>query len=493
MAKSLSDFNDLHGAAGLDEVRRQLLAALDTEPVALTGPPPVSIENELPATETLRVPDDYGETRSDLSGPEQFEIPPDRGFEWVCELKKTMTGSYQANIFNAQLILQHDTCWRGVLGYCDFSYRIVKRALPPWDGAALGEWTDADTARLRIWFCKKYSMTPKTADADDAVMVAAQAQRFHPVREYLESLVWDGTERLDSWLQTYLGATKLAQTPKEAGENIDVEKYVTLVGRMWMISAVVRVMRPPVKVDSVLILEGLQGLGKSTALKILGGDWFSDTHFALGDKDGYQQMQGLWICELAELDSFNKAESTRAKQFFGSEKDRYRPSYGRRAQDFSRQCVFAGSTNQNNYLKDPTGNRRYWPVLCTKLDTALLARDRDQLWAEAVHYFREGLRWWVDDSEKYLFEGQQEERFEADAWEDLIVEWLNDVLNRGKDFTTADIMKGALKLEPGQIKPPEQTRVGRIMARLGWTTQRLGGRYAARKRVYRPPDGWNYS
>lgn len=489
MEKPLTDFNDLHCTEGLDAVGEQIFAAIESGIVVASPPLSDAEQNAIPPSDALRDQSESDQARSETLAPEQLEMPPPAGYEWMCQLKKTMTGSYQGNIFNAQLVLMNHTDWKGVLGYCDFSYRIIKRKLPPYHNAVLGEWTDADTARLRIWLCEKFSFTPKTADADDAVMVAAQAQRFHPVREYLEALRWDGTERLDEWLHTYLGATVVGRTPKEVGENFDVLKYQKLVGRMWMISAVVRVMRPPVKVDSVLILEGLQGLGKSTALKILGGEWFSDTHFALGDKDGYQQMQGVWICELAELDSFNKAESTRAKQFFGSDKDRYRPSYGRRAQDFSRQCVFAGSTNQDSYLKDPTGNRRYWPILCMKLDIEALERDRDQLWAEAVHCYREGARWWVAEDEKYLFEEQQEKRFESDAWEELIVGWLSDVVNRGRDPTITEIMQGALKLEPVQIKPPEQTRVGRIMSRLGWTVVRPGTG-ASRRRVYRAPENW---
>lgn len=445
-----TDFNDLHVAEGLDAVRACLLSPQ----IALRAPKPKA-----------------NEARSETRG----EGPP--GDDWRDRLTRSKTGEIKADIANAVRILEHDSRWAGVLGYCDFSYRIVKRRVPPFRDGVAGEWTDADTTRLRVWMSESYGFTPKTGDADEAVLMAAQSARFHPVREYLGKLRWDERERVNTWLTRYLGAP-------------DTE-YTRAVGRYWLLAAVARVMRPPVKADCVLILEGLQGLGKSTALGILGGEWYSDTHFALGEKDGYQQMAGLWICELAELDSFNKAESTRAKQFFGSAEDRYRPPYGRRTQTFARQCVFAGTTNQDSYLKDHTGNRRYWPIGCTQLDADALRDDRDQLWAEAALLYELGHRWWPGEHEKHLFSDEQEKRFSADVWEDVLHEFLLGSTERC--FTVADLFSEALAMQSHQMKPPEEQRIGRIMTRLGWPKVRRkvlrSGGYV-RLWVFERPDGW---
>lgn len=424
-----TDFNDLHVREGLDAVR----ACLRCPQAALRAPGP-----ELPAARSVS----RGE-----------EPPPD---DWEQQLARTKEGGIRPDIRNVVLILENDRRWAGVLGYCDFSYRIHKRKRPPIRDGAVGEWTDADSSRLRVWMAEHYAMTPKTGDADEAVLLVAQSARYHPVREYLESLMWDEQPRVDGWLARYLGAPD--------------NDYARAVGRYWLIAAVARVMRPPVKADCVLILEGPQGLGKSAALEILGGEWFSDTHFALGEKDGYVQMAGVWICELAELDSFNKAESTRAKQFFGSKEDRYRPPYGRRVETFPRQCVFSGSTNQDAYLKDHTGNRRYWPVGCSALDAAVLRRDRNQLWAEAMQLYLAGARWWPGDDEKRLFADEQENRFAGDAWEAVVKEKL--AASTATFMTVAEIASDTLGMANHQLKPPEEQRIGRVMARLGWRRAR---------------------
>jgi predicted P-loop ATPase len=244
-----------------------------------------------------------------------------------------------------------------------------------------------------------------------------------------------------------------------------------------------------VKMDNVLIFEGLQGQGKSTVLAILSNPWFTDTPLVLGDKDSFQQMQGVWMIELAELDSFNRADHTRAKQFFGSQIDRYRPSYGRMTQTFPRQCVFAGTTNQAEYLRDATGNRRYWPVKCTGVDAQALRRDRDQLWAEAFVAYSGGEKWWPSNTHTPLFEDQQEKRFDVDVWEALIDQWL--CATTKPRVMMHEIMAEALCLEASQMKPPEQKRVGQIMAHLGWVKVRArvaGGRETGYERPAGQPQ-----
>lgn len=386
-------------------------------------------------------------------------------------------------IDNIEHILGNDPRWQGVLGFCEFSFRVMKRKPPPFDqGAVTGEWADEDTARTRIWLAREYAMGSGTADVEDATLVVAKAQPFHPVREYLEGLAWDGNERLGCWLTDYLGA--------------EFTPYSSLVGSRWMISAVARAMRSPVKVDHVLILyEPNQGAGKSTAFKVIGGEWFSDTHFTIGDKDAYQQLQGVWICELAELDAFNKAESTRAKAFFSAMTDRYRPSYGRRARDFPRQFLFCGTTNVQTHLRDPTGNRRYWPVTVGAFDLEALAHDRDQLWAEALHLYRQGAIWWPQPGEESAMVAAEQDQYrQGDAWEDLVLRWVDDAERRRTEhFTLDEIMAGALQLDAGHMKPPEQKRVVEILHSMGWRQRRITSKDSAgrthRPRVYvRPPE-----
>lgn len=425
-----TDFNDLHCAEGLDAVRRQVLSVV--RPPAAGG--------------------------------------------WKDQLARTENGSLIAHMQNVELILGNDERWAGVISFSAFSSKIVKLRTPPYGGGT-GDWGDIDDIRVMKWLAQQYNLRVKASSVIEAVSVVAHDNSFHPVRNYLNTLEWDRVPRLDTWLNKVMGVTQSGYSAK--------------VGKRWMISAVARVMRPGCKADSVMILEGGQGEGKSTAMSILGGDWFMDTPFALGDKDGFQAIRGKWIIELGELDSFNKAESTKAKQFFSASTDTYRESYGRRTNDVPRQCVFVGTTNQDEYLKDATGNRRYWPVACTKVDLEQLREIRDQLWAEAMFCYEAGEIWWVNRDETAMFSEAQDERFVVDEWEGPILTWLEES-QIGETTSGSEVLASALKLDFGHWGKPEQMRVGAIMHRLGWRRVRLPALAKSGQRpwAYKKPDNW---
>lgn len=424
-----TDFNDLHCAEGLDAVRRQVLAV----------------------------------------------VRPSTDEGWREKLQYSEKGGLIAHPFNVALILGNDKRWDGVIAYDSFSSKICKMRTPPYGGNS-GDWTDLDDVRVTLWLADVYGLRVKSAIVLEAVNAVAHDNAFHPVREYLDSLVWDGTPRLEHWLQAHLG--------------VPDSDYTRKVAKRWPLSAVARVFLPGCKADSVLILEGIQGAGKSTSMSVLGGEWFMDTPFSLGDKDGYQAIRGKWIVELGELDAFNKAESTRAKQFFSASVDTYRESYGRRVHDVPRQCVFVGTTNQDEYLKDDTGNRRYWPVTCTKVDLDGLRANRDQLWAEAVMCYRAGHPWWVERDEAEVFAAEQDQRYQADMWEEPIIDYLA-TKHIGDSVTGANILEHALNIDPSHWDKPAQMRVGKIMHRLKWPRRRKGsGPGGTRPYVYMKPDHW---
>jgi predicted P-loop ATPase len=258
-----------------------------------------------------------------------------------------------------------------------------------------------------------------------------------------------------------------------------------------MISAVARIMQPGCKVDHMLILEGPQGAKKSSALRILAGEqWFTDELAEIGSKDAAQQMRGVWIIEIAELDAISRAEVSRIKAFLTRIVDRYRPPYERYVIDVPRQCVFAGSVNPDTYLRDETGNRRFWPIRCGSIDLDALRRDRDQLWAEAVARYREGAIWWIEDRNLIATaQAEQEVRYHADAWDARIDRWLTFErrrVNHGypgyddwreeeveradslADVSVGEILEQALDIEPARWTRSDQMRVGAYLKARKW-------------------------
>lgn len=365
---------------------------------------------------------------------------------------------------NVVLILQLHPEWKGLIRYDEFRGHVVVVGPPPWSeyhrpSCAETRWTDEDGTRLEAWLRREfhaYGFDPKVTTVERAVDVVARANSFNPVREYLESLAWDQTFRLGRAPAAYLG------TPES--------EYASNVFTWWMISAVARVFEPGCKADHVLILEGAQGLGKSTALEILAGAaWFTDSPIDLNSKDAFERVRGRWIVELAELDSLFKAEASRAKQFFSSKRDDYRPAYGRREREQLRQCVFAGTVNLDVYLNDPTGARRFWPIVCQQIAFEALRRDRDQLWAEAVWRYHEGSLWYPTGSEVGVLTEEQADRTVRDDWTDLVGRF---VARCPDGVTTADVLAQALQIDPKDWTRPAQLRVASVLRQHGLTRRR---------------------
>jgi len=398
--------------------------------------------------------------------------------DWNARLARNDKGALLPVVDNVVAILLNDERWAGVIAFDQFSHVVQKRKPPPFERGEKGEWADIDDARLELWLAERYSLRRLGSDVlTKAVSLAADANRYHEVQDYLNGLEWDGKARLRYWLSAYLGAKR--------------SEYVERVGIKWLVGAVARVMRPGCKMDNVVIFEGGQGIGKSTSLKVLFDPWFTDAAFEIGSTDGYQIIRGMWCVELAELDGFNRAEASRSKAFFTRQTDRYRNPYGRKPVNVPRQGVFAGSVNHATYLKDDTGNRRYWPVAIVG-DVSLdeLRADRDQLWAEAVHEYRSGTEWWVRAAERDIYEVEQDSRYIGDAYETTIRGWLNTPDAGGvkpDQVTVARLMSEALGLDKAKWTLPEQQRVGRIMARLGWPRRRMSGN--GREWVYMRPEG----
>jgi predicted P-loop ATPase len=256
---------------------------------------------------------------------------------------------------------------------------------------------------------------------------------------------------------------------------------------------VARIYLPGAKADCVLILEGPQGLKKSTALMTLAEPWFTDRLSDLGSKDAAMETKGVWVIEVAELDTMTRAEVGAIKAFISRTHDRFRPPYGKRLVDLPRQCIFAGSVNpEGGYLKDATGGRRFWPVLCTTIDIDRLRADRDQLWAEARDRFRRGEPWWLDTlGLNAAATEEQENRYQAEAWEEPIrhyieheVQWNENgygdrkaySVRRQQPLTTvavAEVLEHALGIEPGRWSQIDQNRVSRCLVSMGFVRRKL--------------------
>lgn len=370
--------------------------------------------------------------------------------DWRDRLIANLNGATKPILANAITALRGAPEWKKVLAFNDFSVGTVALKPLPWGVKSIGEWTDHEDRLTADWLQRNDIIVPVEI-AGQAVQVVAKDQCFHPVRDYLDSLSWDGNLRISDWLTRYL--------------DVAASKYSRAVGERWLISAVARIYDPGCKADCCLILEGRQGLLKSTALRTLAGDWFTDEIAELGSKDAALQTRGVWIIEIAELDSMTRAEVSRIKSFMSRTVDRFRPPYGKRLIESRRQCVFAGSVNHSAYLRDETGARRFWPVTCTKILINDLLRDRDQLWAEAVTRFRDHAMWWLDSPELNLAaEREQDDRYDADPWQELIAQWVAPQ----SDVSISEILQGCIEKKKDQWNHADKVRVGRCLRALKW-------------------------
>lgn len=373
------------------------------------------------------------------------------GRHWERALLANREGKPLPILANAITAFRTAPEWQGVLAFNEFTLGIVTLKPAPWDSSRPGaEWTDNDDVLAANWLQHQHVIVSRET-AGQAVQVVASEHRFHPVRQYLDGLTWDGVARTDGWLSLYLGA--------------EPTTYTATVGGRWMISAVARVYQPGIKADCCLILEGQQGLRKSTALKIIAGEWFTDEIADFGTKDAAMQIRGVWIVEIAELVGLRRPDVGRIKAFMSRATDRFRPPYGRRLIESARQCVFAGTVNHKNYLKDDTGARRFWPVACQRILTDALARDRDQLWAEAVTRYRNGEAWWLDTPElNVLAEQEQAERYEGDPWDEEIAAWAEV----REHVSIREILGDCLGKPKGQWFQPDMNRVARALQVAGY-------------------------
>jgi predicted P-loop ATPase len=363
---------------------------------------------------------------------------------------------------NIVVILEHDPQWIGKIRLDTFAQKISVSDAPWFDHQAPAtlhqHWEDNDTTRLQGWLVREYSLDFSIADIDRSVAITAERHSHSSAKDWMETLVWDQTCRLNTWAIKYLGVPDTA--------------YARMTPRLWLISAVARTYEPGCKADHVLILEGSQGLGKSSALRVLAGSkWFNDTAFDIGNKDAYMSIQGKLIVEMAELDSLKRSDADRAKAFFTSPVDHYRAPYARRVVSVDRQCVFAGTTNNHDMLKDETGNRRYWPVRCNDIDIAGLKSVRDQLWAEAIDAYKNGAPWYPETaSDRALCEVVQEEHHVHNEWETIITEWAE--INNIKRATAAEVAERALKMAPKDLQTAQQLQIAKCLKRCGWTSKR---------------------
>jgi len=396
----------------------------------------------------------------------------------------TANGGIKGCRENVFTVMEHDARLIGLVGLDLFSGLQVKRRSPPWPSEP-GEWTENDDFRLGMYMAQNHSLLlAAIGDIEKGVAQAAREHAFNPVTDYLDhcAATWDGASRVPTAFSRYWGAPDC--------------DYLRLIATMFMVGIVVRAYRPGVKNDYAPVFEGSQGEGKSTALKILGGDWFADTPFRMGEKDGYLSIQGVLLYEVAELEQFNRSEVTAIKAFMSSTVDRFREPYGRRMKNMPRRCAFAATTNENEYFKDTTGNRRFWPVDTGRLDLEALARDRDQLFGEAVHMLRQGVKWWpTRDQQKGLIDEYQESREIPDIWHGRVYEYLQGIDADGKPtlagprqrVTAREILTKGLHFELSKLGPSKQEsmRVSAIMRKLGWTKGRDTA--GARERYFERP------
>lgn len=413
-------------------------------------------------------PETYRGTAVDETNWRQHLIPTEKG------------GLKSTSLRNFGLVLEYEKRFAGVFAWNEFANQVYLVRRPPWDmrGHNLNQWeprpltdNDVTAAAAHMEYC---GLSPKRGDMGAIVNQVAEQNSYNPVIDALDAMRWDQVPRLgggtyhgdtvSGWLSEYMGA--------------DDAQAATLFGRKWMIGAVARAMEPGCKMDTMLVLEGPQGIKKSTALRTLADAVhpriFTDQTGDVGSKDAQLLLQGVWIVEVAELNQLRKADVDAIKAWLTAQTDRFRRPYGKVVETFNRSIVFAGTVNplgNSGYLKDPTGGRRFWPVLCGDIDLERLRRDAYQLWAEAVHAFKQGEHWWMEGEEVAIAAAEQAKRYETDPWSEL----LDDATRHLTSVRMNDLLK-AVDVPTERRNIQVTKRITAHMETRGWKQSKREGR-----------------
>jgi putative DNA primase/helicase len=391
-------------------------------------------------------------------------------YSWIAHLDRGERG-LRANLSNAVGVLQHDGAYGPDVLWRD---EFLDRLMTCPTGDMPREWDEADTYRLTAHIQQTIGIPAMTTtEVKKAVHYVASQRLRHVVRDNLSTLTWDDTPRIDLALEDHWGV--------ECGETMPCA-YVRAVSANLFLGLVARVLRPGCQLDTMVVFEGGQGIGKTSALRILGGAYYAQAHESVTHKDFFEGLQGKWVIEIGELDAFSRAEVSRVKTVISTPTDRYRVSYGHYAADHPRQCIFAGTTNHDGWGADETGLRRFWPIRCGLVNLESLATARTQLLAEAVHRVQAGEPWWITPTLPTL--AVQADRQADDAWTDLVFAGIG----LDTEITVAEVLIRILKFDAAQISRADELRVGRILRLAGWTKKNIMRRGKQGKRWVGPAN-----
>ncbi len=361
-------------------------------------------------------------------------------------LSKNDKGAPYANHANVVFVLQHAEAYSaGRFWYDEFLDRIFVANSPT------RLWRDDDDTRVTVDLQENFGMISVHSHVTAAaVQYVARQRTRHVVRDWLLSLAWDGIPRIATAFEDYWGAAS--------------DDYTHCASRNFLIGMAARILRPGCKLDTMPVFEGAQGIRKSSALQILGGQWYSTAHESVSSKDFLQGFRGKWLLEIAELQSFTRAEVNAVKTMMSSPVDDYRPSYGHHVVSFPRQNVLAGTTNADDWGDDATGLRRFWPIKCGEIRLDLLAAAREQLFAEAVAAVQQGADWWVMPAETATIQASRQFH---DEWTDTVLAYCDRQL-WAEGVRIRDVLVHGLKVSEDRIDKRMQMRVGAILKIGGW-------------------------
>tara|TARA_R110000787_G_scaffold97665_4_gene201337 strand:+ start:35264 stop:37654 length:2391 start_codon:yes stop_codon:yes gene_type:complete len=360
----------------------------------------------------------------------------DDNLDWIEELELDTKGKYKSTANNINVVLANDKILKGAFKLNSFdNKRYMGRSMPWRLLDCIEPIKNVDYSGIRNYMETVYGIVGNLK-IDDSLALEFEKNYFNPIEDYLKDLVWDKVNRVDNLLIDYLGAEK----------NIYSQEAI----RKTLVGAVGRIFEPGIKFDLVLTLVGAQGIGKSTLARKLGKTWFSDTFMTVHGKDAFEQLQGAWIIEMAELSGLRKAEVEAVKHFISKQVDSFRPAYGRVVETYKRQCIFIGTTNNTNFLSDPTGNRRFMPIdvrpdFASKDVFKISEIEVDQIWAEAVDMFNKGEKLYLSKAAASLAKEEQKEHSVQDERQGLIEQYLETTLP--KDWSKLDLFERRAYLE----------------------------------------------